>query len=530
MLKHIVTDLHEVYLREFEAQLGKTPTKPSLGKPAAGKPAAKSEGGGSADDQIKKQARQLVYDTRYKARREGIPLERAFSQALQNSSASAPVKELAKGMLFGGGVKEELELEEGKKVLKKGTPGSSGTKDMVLVTPAKGFGKPYRRFADATKKHKLRSNPQIQSVTGTSYGSPYEGEKKKGELTAAALQHNTSQNKAKKDFDGDGKVETPKQEWKGSRDKAIKNSIAKKPGSGIKEGYSNWREDLFEILDVEDNQKTSQIKENPKVNNSKLIKINPSLKETINNLGGELVEMVELDEKITSKTSKKKVIDDFINSEDPKFSDDSKKQRINRALGAWYGMHGEAITTPVGQNKSRIHSIQSDTERQQIKNAQQKVLKNLQTSEAVVVNQQNTNQQNTNQQNQSEKPNPAVDAKKKVLIAQQKKIENAKLQALNKGIPLTQSYDMEGEVIDERRREDKGKPRPAEPSAAFKAVSKMMGSNRLGVQPRGQKKEPGKKPPTAGEYGGPATPAQKIQKIRNAAKKANDFVSDTRGT
>jgi hypothetical protein len=478
MIRHIATDLHEVYLREFEAQLGKTPTKPSLGKPSADKPAAKSEGGGSADDQIKKQARQLVYDTRYKARREDIPLERAFSQALQNSSASAPVKELAKGMLFGSGVKEEFELEEGKKDLKKGTPGASGKKDMILVTPAKGFGKPYRRFADAVKKYKLRSNPQIQSVTGTSYGSPYEGEKKKGELTAAALQHKTPQKKAKKDFDGDGKLETSKQEWKGSRDKAIKKSIAK-------ESYSDWRNDLREVLDVVDGQGASkQIKENPKINNNKLIKINPPLKETINNLGGELIEMIEIDEKITSKTSKEKVISDFVRSKDSKFSGDSKKERIKRALGAWYGMHKEAIVPPA-QN----------------------------------VNQQN---QNSNQQNQSQKSNPnnpADDARKKALVAQQKKIEYAKLQALNKGVPLTQSYDMEGEMIDERRREDKGKPRPDEPSAAFKAVSKIMGSNRLGVQPRGRKKEPGKKPPAAGEYGGPPTPAQKVAKNRDIKKR-----------
>jgi hypothetical protein len=487
MLRHIATDLHEVYLREFEAQLGKTPTKPSLGKPSADKPAAKSGGGGSADDQIKKQARQLVYDTRYKARREDIPLERAFSQALQNSSASAPVKELAKGMLFGGGVKEEYVSEEGKK------------RDMVLVTPAKGFGKPYRRFADADKKHKLRSNPQIQSVTGTSYGAPYEGEKKKGELTAAALQHKTPQKKAKKDFDGDGKLETSKQEWKGSRDKAIKKSIAK-------ESYSDWRNDLREVLDVVDGQGASkQIKENPKVNNNKLIKINPPLKETINNLGGELIEMVEIDEKTLTS------------------AETNKKERIVKSmkknLAGFKARYGD-----------RAKEVMYATATKQAKKVEEAIVPTTQN-----VNQQNPNQQNQNvdQQNQSQKTNvnnPATDARKKALIAQQKKIENAKLQALNKGIPLTQSYDMEGEMIDERRREDKGTPRPAEPSAAFKAVSKMMGSNRLGVQPRGTKKEPGKKPPAAGEYGGPETPAQKVQKIRNAAKKAKDFMTDTRGT
>ena len=81
------------------------------------------------------------------------------------------------------------------------------------------------------------------------------------------------------------------------------------------------------------------------------------------------------------------------------------------------------------------------------------------------------------------------------------------------------------ETLTERRREDKGNPRPAEPSAAFKAVSKMMGSTRLGVQPRGKKKVPGKKPPTAGQWGAPKSPAQKVAARRAAAKRSQDNMS-----
>ena len=49
--------------------------------------------------------------------------------------------------------------------------------------------------------------------------------------------------KAKKDYDGDGKVESGTQEFLGSRDKAIKKAIAKKRGR-VKEGFSAWRIDL----------------------------------------------------------------------------------------------------------------------------------------------------------------------------------------------------------------------------------------------------------------------------------------------
>jgi len=285
-LHHVVTDLHQVYLTEMEAKI-----KPQMGKKEA--PSSESGGEGGGDDNIKKQARQLAYDTRYKARREDIPLERAWSQVLQNSSASAPVKELAKNMIFGGVKKEEFELEEGKKVLKKGTSTASNKKDMVLVTPAKGFGKPYRRYADLKKKHELRRNPQIQSVVGTAYGTPYEGERKKGEQTASALQPKKPEKKAKKDYDGDGRIESGTDEWKGSRDKAIKKSVAKKV-AGVKEEFSSWREDLSEVMDVLDKEKNDKKISEKKVNNK--IVINPPLKEAMSSLGGEVIGVDEINE------------------------------------------------------------------------------------------------------------------------------------------------------------------------------------------------------------------------------------------
>jgi hypothetical protein len=62
-------------------------------------------------------------------------------------------------------------------------------------------------------------------------------------------------------------------------------------------------------------------------------------------------------------------------------------------------------------------------------------------------------------------------------------------------------------------------------SQVMRSVMKSMGSGRMGVQPRGQKKEPGKKPPTAGEYGGPKSPAQKVAAKRAAAQRSRDNMS-----
>jgi hypothetical protein len=272
-LQHIITDLHQVYLTEMEAKI-----KPQLGKSSASSSGSggdkKDAAGGGGEDNIKKQARQLAYDTRYKARREGIPLERAFTQALQNSSASAPVKDAAKAMLFSGGVKEEVDQIE------------EEDKQKVLVTPAKGYGKPYRRYASRTKIHQLRSNPQIQSVTGTSYGSPYEGEKKKGEQTAAALQHKPGGKKAKKDYDGDGKIESGSKEHAGAVHNAIQRATGGTPnGQDTRnkkvrkesfEEFSDWRNELHEVIQ---NSKNGDVKKISEKNVNNKIVINPQLKE-----------------------------------------------------------------------------------------------------------------------------------------------------------------------------------------------------------------------------------------------------------
>jgi len=108
-------------------------------------------------------------------------------------------------------------------------------------------------------------------------------------------------------------------------------------------------------------------------------------------------------------------------------------------------------------------------------------------------------------------------------MMQQKEIQFQKQKfALQKQgqLPVTKE---ETEVLDERRREDKGTPRGPEPSAAFKAVSKMMGSGRLGVQPRGVKKNKGASTP------GPSmTPAQKVTKRRADAQRAQNLMHSPR--
>jgi hypothetical protein len=93
----------------------------------------------------------------------------------------------------------------------------------------------------------------------------------------------------------------------------------------------------------------------------------------------------------------------------------------------------------------------------------------------------------------------------KMLQQKKQQIDRQKIQMQRSGkLPLEASYQPEGEQIDERRRSEKETPR-ASRNPAFELVAKSMGSNRLGVQPRGVKKDKGRPTP------GPAiTPKQKV--------------------
>ena len=92
------------------------------------------------------------------------------------------------------------------------------------------------------------------------------------------------------DIDNDGDTDKT-DKYLHNRRKAIGKAIAKKRGKYVKEGFSNWRQDLSEVMD--DTEAGQKIKEK-KVNNK--IKINPKLGEAIEEIGGTILEMVEIED------------------------------------------------------------------------------------------------------------------------------------------------------------------------------------------------------------------------------------------
>ena len=219
--------------------------------------------GGTAENSAKR-IRQAVYDIRYRARREDIDLKQAFSQYMSNTSMDQKDRAEVRAKLFGkGGVSEQYvgasddwALESFSKAFstvfehhKKDADGNTVPHDEIVTEYEKKLHeekarkykvrvtdpkteKSYVRFADREKITQLRGKGL--KVEMTEYGTPYEGERKKGEQTAKALGGGKKSKGGKldpvgkedKDVNNDGKVNKT-DSYLMNRRKAIGKAMAK---------------------------------------------------------------------------------------------------------------------------------------------------------------------------------------------------------------------------------------------------------------------------------------------------------------
>ena len=269
MSENILSDISKIYMNEvITPQLGKAKSQKQVSSKGSSDQVNKKPGESS-----EKKIRQAVYDIRYRARREEIPIQQAYSQYMSHTTMTGPEKSAVKSKLLG----ENKVIQEEEKKYK------------VRVTD-KNSGKSYVRYATREKINQLRSNPNISSVEMTGYGDPYEGEKTKGEKTAAVK---SGKGLAKRDYDGDGKIESGAKEYRGAVHNAIQRKKGLKPDgrdtSSVNEELSDWRSDLTEIVkDSFDKVKEKKIK-------NKII-INPDIKieQAIENIGGKILEAQEI--------------------------------------------------------------------------------------------------------------------------------------------------------------------------------------------------------------------------------------------
>lgn len=206
-----------------------------------------------ASDKVKKAAKQLAYDVRYKVKnsfKDGQKtdpgnLKRAYMQQLAKSPAPGPVKLLAKRMLVGeqydfvdarelaevsmshaytqvflngvGRIEEEVvEVEE------------SSERTYKIRVKDKKTGKTYVRTANRSKISELRKNPNIASVEMTGYGDTYDGSKEKSKGKGGKLD---PVGKEDGDINNDGK--------KDKTDSYLKNRREKIGKEIAKEGFIN---------------------------------------------------------------------------------------------------------------------------------------------------------------------------------------------------------------------------------------------------------------------------------------------------
>ena len=250
------------------------------------------QSGAGAADKIRKSARQLAYDVRYKVKQgfkdgqksDPVTLKRAYLSQLGKSPAPGNVKQLAKKMLVGeeydfidvsnsisklvnkAFVEHHQKDKDGNTIPHEDEikEESEGGKYKVRVKDKKS-GKSYVRMADRAKIAELRKNPNIESVEMTGYGSPYEGEKKKGEQTAKTKSGKGLDPVGKEDGDvnNDGKKDKT-DSYLMNRRKAIGKAMTKEEFIG----------EVAETDKVDANTKKIDV-----MKGKNKIKVNPDMKE-----------------------------------------------------------------------------------------------------------------------------------------------------------------------------------------------------------------------------------------------------------
>ena len=152
-----------------------------------------------------------------------------------------------------------------------------------------------RKAASAERRAGDTLTKKLPAYKGKEYGKfqkdqiSYINKKTKGKhIPGMANEALDPVGKEDSDIDNDGDTDKS-DKYLHKRRKAVGKAIATR-----KESFSDWRQDLVEVMDkVEKKEEDNRIKEK-KVENK--IVINPELKEAVEELGGQLIEMVEIEE------------------------------------------------------------------------------------------------------------------------------------------------------------------------------------------------------------------------------------------
>ena len=456
-----------------------------------------------------KKAKQAVYDIRYRARREDIPLPQAFSQYMQNSSMGGEERKMVKAKLFGkegGGMKAEdfnpifkdaASDNVAKALFKVFVEGTEKEQESISLTYLEELDSPehrkykvrvtdkntkrsYVRMATREKINQLRANPNIESVEMTEYGEPYEGERKKGSQTAKVAAGKGLDPVGQEDGDVDNDGDKDKSDkYLMKRRGAIGNAIATRKEefiheAGAKKKSKKKRSDKLDIrTDIHN-------------------KVNIAPTQGGNERVG-LMAHNELEGELIAETGYSKFLN-MIQEKKLTKAEKAKKEEIVTSLKPKYGKTSKtySIATSVAKKVAEEMDCGSDDKK---KKGEEEDPRSIKTKDNLVRN---------------------------------------KLRAMG----LKMSYEPEGEVIDELNRSEKetgintktGRPTQKGGDPRVKERNKPP------LKYGGSRQEPksGEKPPSPSEEArkkGVLSPLEhKAALRRNARKAAADFTMDTRGT
>ncbi len=360
---------------------GKGKASKASSKKAA--PAAKGGGEkGASEEGSEKRIRQAVYDIRYRARREDIDLKAAFSQYMSNSSLSQADRTAVREKIFGkaGGVSEKfivgaddwasdnvanalyqvfVERDKSEELqlayLQQLDEDEANKKYKVRVTDKNG--RAYVRFADRTKITELRQNPNIESVEMTEHGDAYEGERRKGKMTAKAKAGKKLDpvGQEDKDIDNDGDHDkTDKYLLK--RRKAIGKAIRMRAEEYLADGTISTEPKGEKVTGKGvDNYKSGAIKLNPD-DGSKPVK-----ESVFSEAQKKMIEMYDTKKKKESEDKDK--LDDMATKDSVKKDDEKKEEKPDtRGMYAKIAMIKNKLRS-AGQRDPMVMGIDACEER-----------------------------------------------------------------------------------------------------------------------------------------------------------------------
>jgi hypothetical protein len=457
-----------------------------------------------------KKAKQAVYDIRYRARREDIPLPQAFSQYMQNSSMGGEERKMVKAKLFGKEgssmkaedfnpiFKDAASDNVAKALFKVFVEGTEKEQESISLTYLEELDSPehrkykvrvtdkntkrsYVRMATREKINQLRANPNIESVEMTEYGEPYEGERKKGSQTAKVAAGKGLDPVGQEDGDVDNDGDKDKSDkYLMKRRGAIGNAIATRKEEFIHEAGRKEKSKKPEKLDIKKG-----------ISNKVTIAPTQGGNERVGLMAHNELEGGLIVEKAMSKAQQ-------------------------RFMGMVYAAKkGEPAASPeVAKSAKEI----TKKEAKKFASTKHKGLPEK------VKEEMDCGSDDKKKKNGEEEDPRSIKTKDNL-------VKN-KLRAMG----LKMSYEPEGEVIDELNRSERetgintktGRPTQKGGDPRVKERNKPP------LKYGGSRQEPkvrGEKPPTAGEPGsGVQSPAYKAALRRNAKQKAADFRMDTRGT